>query len=105
MKRSLILLAITLTSSMANTSVNPTESQSMDILTKNQTVIREIRNFRETPKNRVLKIEITREIPSSRLTRVNREIRENRFIVQTARESRRVRYVLVQNRLHLARLK
>ena len=113
MKKSLFLLAISLTLSLANdnSSKNITASQSIDRLTKGTTIIREVptlrnvRKSRETRKPRIITISETREVPSFRLARGSRKIRENRLIVQTTRASRKICHLAVQNTLHLAHLK
>ncbi len=113
MKKTLTLLALALTCSMANvdTSALTTGLTSMDTVEKSEVITREIRSFRNIREHREIRqprnIEIKkiREVPSFRLARLNREMRDNRFIVQTIRESRKVRYVRSQEEFHLASLK
>ncbi len=81
MKKSLILLALTATLSMATTHNNLTAEQNMDILTKDQTVLREIRIPREQRKSRETRLPtIKKTISSFREARVSREIRKTRGV-------------------------
>jgi hypothetical protein len=113
MKKILSLLALTATISIANTnsSTNLTDSQSIDILTKSQTVIREVRTTREARKTRehreyrLLKIKKIDEVSSLPIARSSREVRKDRLVVQTIRENRKIRHVLIQNNLYFASLK
>jgi hypothetical protein len=113
MKKALTLLALSLTYVMANISTPSltTNSQEIDTRNKSKIIIREIRTFRDIRQNRkvrqtrTIQIEEKRKAPSFRLTRASREIRENRFIAQTIRESRNVHYVRIQKKVRLASVK
>lgn len=113
MKKILSLLALTATIAMAttNSSTALKDSENINILTDAQTVIRETRSSREARTNReirgmrVLKIENTTYIPSLPIARVNRKIRENRLVLQITRENRKVRHLLIEDKLHFASLK
>ena len=110
MNKTFIILVLGISSSIANiNSPSPTSSsKSMNTLIKPEIITREMRILRNVRKNReVRKIEsfIIREVPSLRLARVNRQIRENRFITQTIRENRQIRHTLIQDKVHFAHLK
>jgi hypothetical protein len=116
MKRTLIILTLALTSSIANISTPSitTNSKHMDtgkkpeITIKKNCTSRNVRVSREIRKNRnvkIEKIEKTEVEPSLRRSRGSREIRENRFIVQKTRKSRDIRHVLIQDKLYFVNLK
>ena len=110
MKKTLISLTLLLTLSMASTETSSvTNAKNIDILTKGQIVLREARTFRtarvarearsvqrttrlnrEARETDISKIEKIKDLSSLHLTRVSRKIRENRLIVQTIRETRKV---------------
>jgi len=110
MKKTLMILALTLTNSMAAIDAPSTITNSEhikvemnpEIITREIRPSRQIRENREVPQARSITIE---EAPSPRLARVSREVREDRFIVHSIRENRKVRYVVLQNNLHIAGLK
>ena len=115
MKKILISLTLLLTISIASTDVpNATNAENINILTKGQVVLREarenrelrtLRSTRESREISTIKIEKIKKLSSLPLTRESRKIRENRFVVKTTRESRKIHHILVQDKLHFASLK
>ncbi len=110
MKITLLVLTLTLTTLISNTQTSEklTAGQSIEILTNNQIIIREMRSAREIRQNRkiraerVIKMETAENITASPMARNSRELRKNRFIVQ--RKSRKIRHLFVQDNLNIARL-
>jgi len=113
MKKTLLFLTLTLTTAISslNASETLTSAESLNILTKGQTLLREIptprtnRANREVRENRTVKIEKNSEVSALPIARTSRKIRENRLIAQTTRENRKVRHVLILNKLHIASVK
>ena len=112
MKKILISLTLLLTISMASTETShTTDAQNISKLTKGQIILREARTSRtaresrNTRENSINEREVIKDLSSFRIARINREVREERLIVQILRESRNIRHVFMQEKLHLASLK
>lgn len=105
MKRTLIILALTLTSSIANisTPLVTNNSKHITIEKKSEIITREIRTSRNIRPSR--QVRKTRVVPALRFSRESREIHNNRFIVQETRKKRKTRHLLSQDNLYFANLK
>jgi hypothetical protein len=112
MKKILIILALALTSSLANVDTSPIvpSSKHMDKekaseLTREARTTRSTRQTRKVREARNITTRETIKISSYPLARVSRKIRENRLVTHITRESRKIRHILIQDRLHFAKLK